>query len=103
LCDNFSFCEKCYKRNKTHFHKFTKAKVPPTAKPPKNSKDLIAKSYMLCHSCGECLLEASKRVYICKECSKDIERGDIMYFCLKCKNAGSHPEHKLEKLKAAAG
>ena len=26
-----------------------------------------------------------------------------MYFCLKCKNAGSHPEHKLEKLKAAAG
>ena len=27
-CDNFSFCEKCYRRNTTHTHKFTKAKVP---------------------------------------------------------------------------
>ena len=28
-CENFSFCEKCYKRNKTHLHKFTRQKVPP--------------------------------------------------------------------------
>jgi predicted RNA-binding Zn-ribbon protein involved in translation (DUF1610 family) len=38
-------------------HKFNRQKVPHTNKPPKNSKDLIAQAYMLCHSCGECLLE----------------------------------------------
>ncbi|CDW72271.1 zz domain protein [Stylonychia lemnae] len=102
-CDNFTFCEKCYKKNKTHLHKFNRAKVPMQQKPPKNNKDLIEKAYMLCHTCGECLLEASKRVYICKECSKDFEKGDIMYFCLKCKNAEKHPDHKLEKLKVLPG
>jgi predicted ATP-dependent serine protease len=58
---------------------------------------------MLCHTCGDCLLEASKRVYICNECSKDFEKGDILYFCLKCKTADKHPEHKLEKLKVLPG
>lgn len=102
-CENFSFCDKCYKKNKTHLHKFTREKIPVTNKPPKNSNDLIEKAYMLCHNCKECLLEASKRVYICKECSKDFDSGDVMYFCLKCKNADAHPEHKLEKLKVLPG
>lgn len=58
---------------------------------------------MLCHNCKECLLEASKRVYICKTCSKDFDAGDVMYFCMKCKSADAHPEHKLEKLKVLPG
>jgi len=43
-------------------------------------------------------LEASKRVYVCRTCSGDFNKGDILYFCLKCKEKGSH-EHKLEKMK----
>lgn len=58
---------------------------------------------MLCHSCGDCLLDANKRVFICKTCSKDFDKGDILYFCLKCKKADKHPEHKLEKLKVLPG
>lgn len=58
---------------------------------------------MLCHTCGDCLIDASKRVYICRECSKDFDRGDILYFCLKCKKADAHPKHKLEKLKVLPG
>lgn len=27
-CDNFTFCEKCYRSNTTHVHKFNKSKVP---------------------------------------------------------------------------
>lgn len=58
---------------------------------------------MLCHTCGDCLLEASKRVYVCKPCSPNFETGDILYFCLKCKKEGKHPDHKLEKLKVLPG
>ncbi len=27
-CDNFCFCERCYRRNKDHLHKFSRQKVP---------------------------------------------------------------------------
>ena len=101
-CDNFCFCEKCYRKNKDHLHKFTRQKVPVTQKPPKNSRDLIAKAYMLCSGCGECLLEASKSAFVCQTCTSDFMRGDTVYFCLKCKKAGTH-EHKLQKLKAVPG
>jgi len=53
---------------------------------------------MLCSSCGDCLLESNKRVYVCKECSGEFTKGDIAYFCMKCKKEGVH-EHPLEKMK----
>ena len=56
-CDNFCFCERCYKKNKDHLHKFNRAKVPLQNRPPKNVKELLEKAYMLCHSCGDCLIE----------------------------------------------
>ena|SRR5438105_4373504 len=57
---------------------------------------------MLCHDCKDSLLDLSKRVFICKECSGDFNKGDVVYFCLKCKTKGTH-EHKLEKLKGVPG
>jgi protein KRI1 len=57
---------------------------------------------MLCHSCGECLLEHSKSVFVCQTCSKDFSAGEVLYFCLKCKKEDKH-EHKLSKLKNAPG
>ena len=83
-------------------HKFTKTKVPLQQRPPENHDELIEKAYMLCHECKESLLDLSKRVFICKECSGDFDTGDLVYFCLKCKNKGTH-EHKLEKLKGIPG
>ena len=56
-CDNFCFCERCYRKNKEHLHKFARVKVPHQNKPPKNSKELIQKAYMLCNTCGDCLLD----------------------------------------------
>jgi len=50
---------------------------------------------MLCHSCGECLLEQSKSVFTCNTCNKDFTTGDILYFCLKCKKTEGSHEHKL--------
>ena len=35
-CDNYTFCEKCYKKNKTHLHRFTKQFVPLNCGPPQN-------------------------------------------------------------------
>ena len=55
---------------------------------------------MLCHTCGECLLEQSKSVFICNTCTTDLIAGDAVYFCLKCKKSDKH-EHKLSKLKEA--
>jgi hypothetical protein len=83
-------------------HKFNRHKVPLTQKPPKNHSELIKKAHMLCDDCGESLLELSKRVYTCKTCSGDFDQGDIVYFCLKCKEKGTH-EHKLEKMKGNPG
>lgn len=57
---------------------------------------------MLCHNCKDSLINLSKRVYVCRECSGEFDKGDIMYFCLKCKKEGVH-EHKLEKLKGLPG
>jgi hypothetical protein len=72
--------------------------VPIQNKPPKNSKELLEKAYMLCHSCGDCLIEHSKSVFVCTTCTTDIKAGDALYFCLKCKKEEKH-EHKLKKLK----
>ena len=58
---------------------------------------------MLCHGCGDCLLEHSKRVYICEECTGDITRGETLYFCLKCKKDGGKHEHKLRTFKGLGG
>ena len=57
---------------------------------------------MLCCECGESLIDLSKRVYYCKECSKDPSAGDMIYWCNKCKEATEH-EHKRSKLKTVAG
>ena len=74
-CDNFTFCEKCYKKNTKHPHKFKRIKNSNDLQPPSNSNDLIAMSYMLCSVCSTSLIDSSKRVYICKECSGDLEAG----------------------------
>lgn len=70
-CDNFSFCERCFKKNTKHVHKFKRIKNSNDLAPPENCDDLIAQSYMLCSNCKDSLLDLNKRVYICKECSPD--------------------------------
>ena len=57
---------------------------------------------MLCNECDESLIDLSKRVYFCKECSEDPSAGDMIYWCNKCKESTEH-EHKLSKLKNVAG
>ena len=57
---------------------------------------------MLCSVCKDSLINVNKRVYICKECSPDMEAGDIMYWCQKCKEETEH-EHKRRKFKGIAG
>ncbi len=59
---------------------------------------------MLCSVCKESLININKRVYYCKEpeCSPDIEGGNIMYWCQKCKEETDH-EHKRSKFKGIAG
>jgi hypothetical protein len=101
-CDNFTFCQKCFKKNKTHMHKFSKHKVGPGQGPPVNHQELIAKAFMLCCECNDNLLELSKRVYTCKECSPNLGDGDAIYWCKKCHDKTEH-EHKREKLKGDAG
>jgi hypothetical protein len=101
-CDNFSFCEKCYKKNTKHTHKFKKAKVAVDEGPPANNEELIAQSYMLCSVCKDCLIDTNKRAYICKQCSPDIEAGNIVYWCNKCKESTDH-EHTREKYKGITG
>ena len=41
-CDNFTFCNKCFKKNSKHLHKFKKIKNPTTLAPPENHQELIA-------------------------------------------------------------
>lgn len=69
---------------------------------PENSKDLIKKSYMLCSVCDDSLIDLSKRVYYCKDCSTNPDAGDMVYWCNKCKESTEH-EHKLSKLKSMPG
>ena len=44
-CPNFTFCEKCFKKNNKHAHKFKKCKVAEV--PPDNAGEFIEQSYML--------------------------------------------------------
>lgn len=97
-CDNFSFCERCFKKNTKHVHKFKRLKNSNDLAPPENCEELIAQSYMLCSNCKDSLLDLNKRVYICKECSPDFEAGNIVYWCQKCKETTEH-EHKRSKFK----
>ena len=53
---------------------------------------------MLCTECGDSLIDLNKRVYICKECSPNLDQGDAIYWCQKCKESTEH-EHKREKYK----
>ena len=62
--DNYTLCLKCYKNN-THMYRFKKLKVPMGQGPPQNSKELIAKAYMMCCVCSKSLIDLSKRVYTC--------------------------------------
>ena len=103
-CDNFTFCEKCYKKNKVHLHSFSRFKVPAGNGPPENSEVLIAKAYMKCTVCELSLIDVNKRVYICldKKCSPDVASGDVTYWCKSCKEETEH-EHKRSKLKGAPG
>jgi len=57
---------------------------------------------MLCSACNDSLIDLSKRVYICQECSPNPEAGDIIYWCNKCKDSTEH-EHKRTKFKGVAG
>ena len=103
-CDNFTFCERCYRKNTQHAHKFVKAKVPMGQGPPQNCEELISKAYMRCCECLQPLLDVNKRVYTCidKKCSPDPEAGDALYWCKQCKEDKPH-EHKLERVKGQAG
>ena len=94
--------EKCYKKNKTHTHSFTRAKVPKDQGPPDNHDELIAKAYMQCCECAMSLLDINKRVYICVSCSPDPAAGDALYWCKGCKESTEH-EHKRSKLKGNSG
>mmetsp|Transcript_11976 Transcript_11976/g.20219 ORF Transcript_11976/g.20219 Transcript_11976/m.20219 type:complete len:258 (-) Transcript_11976:25-798(-) len=53
---------------------------------------------MLCQGCRVSLIDLSKRVFICRECSPDPENGEALYWCQKCRDATDHP-HSLEKFK----
>ena len=97
-CENFSFCQKCYKANTTHTHRFKKQKVPLGQGPPANSSELIAKAYMQCCTCKKSLLDLSKRIFVCETCSPDLKEGDALLWCRKCHESTEH-EHKRTKLK----
>jgi hypothetical protein len=49
--------------------------VKPGEGPPENSTDLIKQAYLLCSECNDSLLDVSKRVFYCKECSPEIATG----------------------------
>jgi hypothetical protein len=57
---------------------------------------------MLCCECGDNLIDLSKRVFVCRECSPNIEEGDALYWCKKCYESTQH-DHKREKLKGGEG
>jgi len=97
-CNDFTFCLKCYKKNKTHTHKFKKSKVNTGEGPPENEKELLNQAYMLCSECQESLIDVSKRVFFCETCSPDIKAGDALFWCRKCCESTEH-EHKRIKMK----
>lgn len=61
--------------------------------PPENSKALVEKAYILCHSCKRSLLDKSTRVLKCKTCA--------CYLCKDCKSphAALEGEHNIKKVK----
>ena len=75
--------------------------------PPAETEDLLAKSYMLCSVCRECLIDTNKRVYYCQKCSPDVDAGDVVYWCKKCNDetAGHCAKHdcQRERFKGFAG
>jgi hypothetical protein len=85
ICDNFTFCQKCFRINDTHVHPFKKGKVPLNLEPPENKDDLLSQAYMLCATCKKSLLDKSKRVYNCKTCE--------CFLCKDCKSP--HDEHDM--------
>lgn len=97
-CDNFTFCLKCYKANKTHTHRFKKQKVPLGQGPPDNHSQLIAKAYMQCSVCKTSLLDLSKRIYVEDKSAEEIDAGDALYWCKKCYESTEH-DHKRIRLK----
>ena len=103
-CDNFTFCEKCYKKNQTHTHRFIKAKVATGQGPPDNADELISKAYMRCNVCQLSLIDVSKRVYTClnKKCSPNPSAGEAIYWCKRCKEETEH-EHKRDRVHGSVG
>ena len=57
---------------------------------------------MLCSVCRECLIDTNKRVYYCKTCSGDVDKGDVVYWCKKC-NDETDCGHQRERFKGFAG
>lgn len=47
VCDNFTFCQKCFRSNETHVHPFKKRKVPTNLSAPENKDELLSQAYML--------------------------------------------------------
>lgn len=59
---------------------------------------------MLCCGCRDSLIDMTKRVYICRTCSPDIEEsGEGIYWCKDCKDEEPKHAHKLEKFKGIPG
>jgi len=59
---------------------------------------------MLCYGCGDSLIDLNKRVYISEESLRngDVESGDALYWCKKCKDSTEH-EHKRVRFKGIPG
>ncbi|CAI2387649.1 unnamed protein product [Moneuplotes crassus] len=91
ICDNFTFCQKCFKNNQSHSHPFKKKKVPGNLAPPENKEKLLSEAYMLCSFCKVSLLDKSKRAYLCQDCN--------FYLCKDCKkdNCQGHNVQKEKK------
>lgn len=95
ICDNFTFCQTCFRNNETHVHPFKKKKVPLSLAPPEENEVLLSKAYLLCKHCRKSLLDKSRRVFECKtwEC----------YICKDCKDTHTAEEsetgHEVVKVK----
>jgi hypothetical protein len=78
-------------------YRFKKLKVPMGQGPPQNSKELIAKAFMMCCVCSKSLIDLSKRVYTCSSYTdKQIQEGDAIYWCKDCKET---TEHDFKRIK----
>ena len=66
ICENFTFCEKCFKNNDSHAHPFKKKKVPVSYAPPENNEELLEKAFVLCHHCRRWMIRSNEKVFECK-------------------------------------